>query len=418
MGKIITVVALVMLAMIIVGATIFPIIIYGRFRGGELAKATGDGSRNGCTLPDQYFVDTSIADKPDDTIKQLSDFLQSKRSNGAADIATLTPNIKAVLTMGKQKGLNPAIVLAMWFGESSYRPDLLDKAFGYGNTDSGIVNGTQGWDNQLSGIYSRLEKAKNNDELYSKPPGTDMLTRLWYNYTTQLQNAYDSAGHAWVDSSDESVLNRMTILRLLVPTQLSCNSALAVAGAVGGCPNVTTKLLTKESLKDRDQGVPKVIILHYTADMNNLEKEYAYFNNAEVDVQYEVFQSGEIAQYEPDTTAPRGALNYNQPTKDYGSGAISISIENQGHFESSDDSQHETAAQITSNVRLVTCLMNRYGITKDNVKIKATSRNSQEPYNVISHKEADARSGAAAKRGSGRSDPGSRFMKEVLSAIK
>lgn len=192
--------------------------------------------------------------------------------------------------------------------------------------------------------------------------------------------------------------------------------------AVGSCPSVITKLLTKSSIQTRATGTPKVIILHYTADENGIDTEYSYFNNngkggggdeRDVDVQYEVFHSGQVVQYEPDNMAAHGAKDYNQPTKDYGSGAISISIENQGDFESTDPAKQETAAQVTANINLVNCLMKKYNILKDNVKIKLTAPNSKEPYNVISHKEADARTNQ-----NHRSDPGARFMNKVVSALQ
>ncbi|HSX41780.1 MAG TPA: N-acetylmuramoyl-L-alanine amidase [Candidatus Saccharimonadales bacterium] len=182
----------------------------------------------------------------------------------------------------------------------------------------------------------------------------------------------------------------------------------------GTCPNVTPKILTKSSYQSRGTGTPKVIILHYTADENSIDNEYNYFNNndRDVDVQYEVFHSGQVVQYEADNKIAHGAAMYNQPSQDYGSGATSISIENQGDFESSDSNKWETPAQITANINLVQCLMGKYNISKDNVTILASNKGAKEPFNVISHKEADRRTGQ-----NHRSDPGTRFLNEVVIAL-
>lgn len=418
-GGVVLIIIVVAALILMLFASIMPFILIGSFLGGGLDKATGSSPAGGCTIPDNYFTDTSLANNPDDVIKKLAEKYGDR-------IPKVEKNIREVLTMGKERGLNPAIVLAMWNGESSFRQDLLSSAFGYGNTDSGIISGTQAWEAQLKGIYSRLERARDNGELYTSPEGADMLTRLWFNYTTALKEAYKKAGNSWVEKTsvevggrtyDDPVGDRMVILRLLVPDQLSCRTVVSGATYSGDglstCAGVTQRLLP---VNKNPNGTPRVIIMHYLGGKGKNESEVFTIDDMYnlslrgikgeesrvVYVHYVVGQNGKVEQHYPENRSVAGARGYNDPSdllKDYGAGAISISIENEGNFESRHQNLHYTSAQLQTNINLVNCLMNKFSIEKKD---------------VISHQEADRRNGVTGRR----SDPGKEFMEKLQKGLK
>lgn len=418
---------------LIIGAVIIGIFIsvfalaFGGYgyttRGGPLSKGTGsDSGTGGCSLSDKYFTDTTLSDNPDGTIATLE-----AKYPAVKDVES---NVRDVLAKGKQLGINPVMALATWNGESSYRSDLLKSAFGYGNTDSGIVDGTQAWQAQLDGVYLALGKAKDSTSPYSDPVNTNSFTRFYYNYTTAMQEAYKQAGNKWIEGTKVTIAgrdyspveDRMVIIKLLEPGQIACDTSASGIASGTPCPNVTSMPLTNTSLIG-SQGIPKAIILHYLgAGLTVPDGAYKYFNSGSdgrsVYVQFVVSHSGQVYQLAPENLSVNGAANYNNPTKDYGPGAISISIENEGAFESADKSLQETPEQIKANINLTTCLMKKYNIAKTNTSILSTNSQAREAFNIISHKEADARGGDdGGVRGSRRTDPGDHFMNEILGGL-
>jgi hypothetical protein len=183
------------------------------------------------------------------------------------------------------------------------------------------------------------------------------------------------------------------------------NIAKPIPPDKGICPNslCTQKPLPITAEMNQEYGYPVVIILHYLGTGLTAQGAYDYFKTTVTNknpsdnkfVQFVVGKDGTIYQLAAESKMVAGALNYNK-TPD---GGITISIENEGHFESSNSQEHETAAEVASNVKLVKYLMQKYNINKDQ---------------VISHKEADQRAGNAEGR---RSDPGERFMQKVLNQL-
>lgn len=184
------------------------------------------------------------------------------------------------------------------------------------------------------------------------------------------------------------------------------NIAKPIPADKGVCPDslCTKKPLPITSEVNNRYGYPEVVILHYLGSEGMTpDKAYDYFKSTITNgnpednkyVQFVIGKDGTIYQFAPETKMVAGALNYNSTP----SGGITISIENEGNFESSNSANHETPAEISANVRLIKYLMSKYNITKDQ---------------IISHEEADKRAGNAAGR---RSDPGERFMKEVTSQL-
>jgi hypothetical protein len=414
-GNAVVIVIVALAVILLIVGSIMPFILLATFLGPKIDKPTGSSPNGGCTIPNNYFVDTRLADNPDDVIKKLTEKYGDR-------IPKVEQNIREVLAMGKERSLNPAIVLAMWNGESSFRQDLLSSAFGYGNTDSGIISGTQVWDAQLKGIYGRLGDARDNKGYYTLPEGADMFTRLWFNYTTALKEAYKKAGNSWVEKTsvvingrtyNDPVGDRMVILRLLVPDQLQCKVLTAGATYSGNglstCAGVTQRLLPVN--KDPN-GTPRVIIMHYlggkgeSGEVFTVDDMYNYSlrglkgeESRVVYVHYVIGQDGRVEQHYPENRSVAGAMDYNQPTRDYGAGAISLQIENEGNFESRHKNLHYTNVQLQANINLVNCLMNKFSIEKKD---------------VISHQEADRRNGVTGRR----SDPGKEFMEKLQKGLK
>lgn len=412
-GSAVLIIIGVIAALFLLFSFTFPFLLLGRYSGGTMNKAVGGSPSGGCIIPDQFFTDTSLANNPDEVINKLKEKYGDR-------IPKVETNIRQVLQVGKEQGLNPAIVLAMWNGESSFRQDLLNSAFGFGNTDSGVISGTQKWEAQLDGIYSRLKKARDNESPYVEPKGTEIMTRLWYNYTTALKMAYTQANNAWVEKTsitfqgrtyDDPVGDRMVILRLLVPNQLQCKTATTYSGnGLSTCPNVRQNILP---VNNNTTGTPRVVVLHYLGGKGSSDNQvftiadmYNYSlrgirgeADRTVYVHYVIGQDGTIEQQYPENRIGAGAMNYNSPTDDYGPGAIALHIENEGNFESQHRNMQYTQPQLQANISLVRCLQQKFSIAKKD---------------VISHKEADRRNGVTGRR----SDPGEKFMNELLKELQ
>ena len=117
---------------------------------------------------------------------------------------------------------------------------------------------------------------------------------------------------------------------------------------------------------------PTYIVLHYLATTGmDAKKAQEYFVNTLKDtdpdnnkyVQFTINQDGTIHQFLPETKKSAGACGFNAPK----TGGISISIENEGHFESGVASQNFTATQLASNIKLVKYLQEKWNISNDHV---------------------------------------------------
>jgi len=198
-------------------------------------------------------------------------------------------------------------------------------------------------------------------------------------------------------------------------------NATAAEGAFTGDPSVVD---VKQSLAipDRYLGDPGMntvyakpthIVLHYLATAGmDARKAQEYFvntlkntdHNDNKYVQYTINRNGDIYQFLPETKKAAGACGFNSTPN----GGVSISIENEGHFESGIASQNYTTAQVESNAKLVKYLQEKWNIPTEN---------------IISH--GDARQlgfDAGVRKANGepcdaRSDPGSSFMSAVKSKL-
>lgn len=161
-------------------------------------------------------------------------------------------------------------------------------------------------------------------------------------------------------------------------------------------------------------GKPTHIILHYLAEQgegsNNLltaQEANRFFTGTLTDtnpdnniyVQFIISRNGTIYQLLPETKLVAGACGFNITP----GGGVSISIENEGHFEKQGPNQNPlgyTDAEVSANVRLVKYLMEKWDIPASN---------------VISHKQA--RLMGSPERCNDRSDPGTSFMNAVKNSL-
>ncbi len=211
-------------AMLVVGGValglvvIFGAVFLGQWansRDAPLTKPTG-GYAGECILLDQYFKDTSIADDP----KKTLDALVARYPNAKK----VEDNIRAVLAKGKTEGINPAMPLAIWWGEQNFLSP--EKAFGYGYRDSGKIPAADNWEFQLAGVYRAISDAINARGNYTKKEearGQDnIFTRLFFTYATAMRQSYIRSGYRWL-GTEGPVAARVGVLQTLVPQQLSCN---------------------------------------------------------------------------------------------------------------------------------------------------------------------------------------------------
>jgi hypothetical protein len=211
---------LIIIVLILIFSAVIPIMIYGTFQGGGLAKAQGGGvGGSGCFIADQYFTDTSLATNADAVVKALSEKYSAAGENERY--------IRETLQKGAELNINPLLPLMIWAGEQTFKSP--EKAFGYGYTDSGVLEGATQWEYQLNGVYRALNQTLTNVDPYNKPAGTNRFTRLFYSYTTAMKVVYENNGNTWNEEGEytdgsKPVKNRLAIARLLAPHQIECQT--------------------------------------------------------------------------------------------------------------------------------------------------------------------------------------------------
>ncbi|OGD61764.1 hypothetical protein A3A71_00465 [Candidatus Berkelbacteria bacterium RIFCSPLOWO2_01_FULL_50_28] len=214
---------------------------------GPIAQATGaGGSGLGCFVADQEFSNISVANNPDEIVVKLGAKYPAAKLNAAY--------IKQVLERGKKEGLNPLIPLAIWNGEQNFKNP--EKAFGYGYRDSGTDKGVSNWDAQLNGVYRSTRLATQSQDPYDSPSGTNSFTRLFYHYTTAMKVIYENSGNSWDEEAtykdgSKPLKNRLAVIRLLAPSQVTCQSVL-VSGVSSGQGNDGVPLFKQGDYKNID----------------------------------------------------------------------------------------------------------------------------------------------------------------------
>ncbi|MEX1051997.1 MAG: C39 family peptidase [Patescibacteria group bacterium] len=216
---------------IVIGIIVFPIIIVGTYLGGGLDKATGLGgpSGYGCFVSDDAFLDTSVTTNKESIISQITTKYPNAKTNESY--------LREVFDRGEKEGINPLIPLAIWAGEQTFANP--EKAFGYGYTDSGTLEGVTGWEAQLNGVFSRIKLTVNNSAPYNKPVEGNRFTRLFYNYTTAMKVVYEASGNTWDEEAKYSdgsqpVKARLAVFHLVAQDQITCQARTLVAGARTG----------------------------------------------------------------------------------------------------------------------------------------------------------------------------------------
>lgn len=258
-----------------------PVTYVGGYSGGSL----------GCTVPDDFFKDTTTAlygnDDTTDGISKAADEIINKAGSMTV-LANEKVRLVSIITRAREKALNPLILVAIWNGEQGYKSP--DKAFGCGNfsdgeKDNGFDTTDQTKQPQLTCALKRMTCAvygtdcdmggENGDRTwkldYSTPRGGDLFTRFFYHYTGAMLNTY-TLKHFVADEKNP----RINILQKLVPDQVTCIDGLGINGLLAGSysnskwnKTFMTKAelsswLTQRKLNTNKKLIPTGWTLHWT----------------------------------------------------------------------------------------------------------------------------------------------------------
>lgn len=191
-----------------------PVTYAGGYSGGSL----------GCTLSDDAFTQ-KLEMSADDVIAKIND-------NGLKrNLEQGKNNLQKIIDKGNNSGVNPAVLIAIWAGEQSFKNDenSLKKAMGCGvfdtDNDKDIDNlfprfeANADGKGQIECSIDCIKKAINETPPYSNPSGEDIFTRLFFNYTWTMKRTYKEKNYV----ADESN-TRIKILKMLLPDQVVCRS--------------------------------------------------------------------------------------------------------------------------------------------------------------------------------------------------
>src|SRR3989344_5341671 len=188
---------------------------------------SGPGYGTGCYLEDQYFTDTSIADDPEKVITALN-----KNPRYGPRAAKVKSNILDILSEGKKRGLNPAVIIGVWWGEQEFgKPE---DAFGYEHYSSGRTQAAiaGGWPYQLASVWRPLRNAIEVKGAYTTPKDANIMTRLFYHYAEAMTIQYNESGQRWDRNYKHAnygnpYYKRLDVIKLLVPDQVTCETGSA-----------------------------------------------------------------------------------------------------------------------------------------------------------------------------------------------
>lgn len=152
-----------------------------------------------CYMPDQYWTDPSA----ELTVAIIKQRVESYRnvSNAERD-----QNLEKLLTRTRAAGYNPVVTLAIWGKESTYS----SKAQG-GHDFGYLLDGWGGFDKQLEGAISTLDKAYKGEGSYPKKPGTPIQVNWLEIYTPS---------NVAVNANDKKTF--FTIVQQAMPNQVIC----------------------------------------------------------------------------------------------------------------------------------------------------------------------------------------------------
>jgi len=412
MGKVVIIAFALIILLLTVGALFAGVLISGG--GGErpsdLAFVTG-------TSPNQC---TELANANSVTSQQIEQYLTKKDAYKAleglpADETRFDATGAQIAQAASEFSINPALMIGIFNAESSFvrnrAAHITRKARNPGNVK--IVN-----PDELEEARSKGVQLTGEVEGHTKFPS---WAEGFRGLGLKLRINYFNKGRITVSAIAEIYLTgdadrwAQTVTKTMNEVLAPCLQTFGIAhlpADKGICEFCIAKALPITAEMNQSYDVPRVIILHYLAlqgdrDILNVDEAWQYFKNISSDgnsnnnkyVQFVIARDGKIYQFLPETKQAAGAEHYNTVPD----GGISISIENEGHFEHSNVAFHETDAQIEANVKLVKYLMGKYHIAKED---------------VIGHGDADRRAIAAGRRTDvHRSDPGERFMRKVLSKL-
>lgn len=193
----------------------------GEPRSGSVATA------GACYLKNEAFTafDESTVGNTDWVLNKLDKY------NIRRDKADMVIRKSLDQSIAGQK-VNPAIMMAIWSGEASYRQENDERAFGctvYDHNGDGVTdNDFPSFSGQTECSKDRVVKAITGTAPYNQPTGESIFTRLFWNYTGAMKEVYQTKGYV-ADASNP----RIVILKLLVPDDVVCNE-FSSGGVVNG----------------------------------------------------------------------------------------------------------------------------------------------------------------------------------------
>lgn len=187
--------------------------------GSESAAGLG-----GCVLSNTAFEDPGTFHTEEDIFSKLpADKVALLNSSVQKDRVKMIiaqfddPRVKKYDDTVK---VNPALLMAIWYGEQKWDEDNPQKAFGYGYMDGRTLDEYKSFEAQVAGAVKVINDAMKNRGNYTLPAGESIFTRLFFNYTTAMKNTYKSNGYV-ADKSNP----RIQILNYLVPESVTCTTS-------------------------------------------------------------------------------------------------------------------------------------------------------------------------------------------------
>jgi len=244
---------------------------------GSYASSSGE-----CYMPDQYWRDPS----PELTIETIKQRVESYRniSNENKD-----RNLQKLLDETRGQGYNPAVALAVWGKESTYGTNPRNRRdprtnlpyeFGY------LHEGTGGFDGQLRGTISTLDKAYKGEDPYPRKPGVPIQVNWLEIYTPSN-----------VAANAEDKKTFFTIVKQAVPNQVVCSTGGTGDKEGPFIQNIQQNWLAKTHRFNEDM-VVKGIVLHYTAG-GNVEGAISAMTSRETYVHLIIGKDGSVYKLLP-----------------------------------------------------------------------------------------------------------------------
>lgn len=123
--------------------------------------------------------------------------------------------VQMIIDKSRAAGISYYLLLDIWVAEQTFGNDAAAMGCGvYGG-----ANRAQGFESQVDCAIGTIKKTLNNQSPYNEPMGENNFTRLFYNYTSGMQDRYKKLGYV-AECND----NRLILHRLLAPEEVVCST--------------------------------------------------------------------------------------------------------------------------------------------------------------------------------------------------